>query len=289
MAEKEWCESSCAACAGQGSRPGADGFVACAGCEGTGKIATRGGCCARGGDHHHGDVPHAPSFRAGGKACDDRVTLEEMMAELDLENARGEPVAAAEAFDNKVVGLYFTGRHCPACVRFSPALASFSEEERAGYVTVVVSGDGSADAADAGFAALATPPGAVSAGHSTDALSPTLRVPFDSPHRRALLRAFRVFAIPALHVWHPAAKKSVTAWGHTAVSFNREKCVAQWHLGQAGWEIGVFDWLNPLPRCVSLASFATPPDGVVRERKAPSGDCADEKETTTTPPKAFVA
>ena len=60
------------------------------------------------------------------------------MAELDLENARGEPVAAAEAFDNKVVGLYFTGRHCPACVRFSPALAAFSEEERVGYVPVVV-------------------------------------------------------------------------------------------------------------------------------------------------------
>jgi hypothetical protein len=285
MADKEWCDASCAACAGQGSRPGADGFVACAACGGTGKIATRGACCARGDHHDHGD---ARAF--GEKTRDVRVTLEEMMAELDLENARGEPVAAAEAFDNKVVGLYFTGRHCPACVRFSPTLASFSLEERAGYVTVVVSGDGSADAADAGFAAFATPPVEPSAGHSTDALSPTLRVPFDSPHRRALLRAFRIFAIPALHVWHPAAKKSVTAWGHTAVSFNREKCVAQWHLGQAGWEIGVFDFINPLPRCVSLASFATPPDGVVGKSKAPSRDeKTEEKETTTTPPKAFVA
>jgi thiol-disulfide isomerase/thioredoxin len=285
MADKEWCDASCAACAGQGSRPGADGFVACAACGGTGKIATRGGCCARGDDHHHGG---APAFGAGGKACDDRVTLEEMMAELDLENARGEPVAAAEAFDNKVVGLYFTGRHCPACARFSPALAAFSEEERAGYVTVVVSGDASADAADAGFAAIVQ--SAAAAGTRTDSLSPTLRVPFDSPHRRALLRAFRVLAIPALHVWHPAAKKSVTAWGHTAVSFNREKCVAQWHLGQAGWEIGVFDFINPLPRCVSLASFATPPVGVVGKSKAPSRDeKTEEKETTTTPPKAFVA
>ena len=279
MAEKEWCESSCAACAGQGSRPGADGFVACAGCQGTGKIATRGGCCARGDDHHHGD---APAFGAGGKACDDRVTLEEMMAELDLENARGEPVAAAEAFDNKVVGLYFTGRHCPACARFSPALAAFSEEERAGYVTVVVSGDASADAADAGFAAIVQ--GAAAAGTRTDSLSPTLRVPFDSPHRRALLRAFRVLAIPALHVWHPAAEKSVTAWGHTAVSFNRRRCVAQWHMGQAGWEVGVFDWLNPLPQCVSLASFAQPPGAVRRESDARN----EETETLTTAPKAVA-
>jgi thiol-disulfide isomerase/thioredoxin len=279
MAEKEWCESSCAACAGQGSRPGADGFVACAGCQGTGKIATRGGCCARGDDHHHGG---APAFGAGGKACDDRVTLEEMMAELDLENARGEPVAAAEAFDNKVVGLYFTGRHCPACARFSPALAAFSEEERAGYVTVVVSGDASADAADAGFAAIVQ--SAAAAGTRTDSLSPTLRVPFDSPHRRALLRAFRVLAIPALHVWHPAAEKSVTAWGHTAVSFNRRRCVAQWHMGQAGWEVGVFDWLNPLPQCVSLASFAQPPGAARRESDARD----EETETLTTAPKAVA-
>jgi thiol-disulfide isomerase/thioredoxin len=207
-----------------------------------------------------------------------------MMAELDLENARGEPVAAAEAFDNKVVGLYFTGRHCPACVRFSPALAAFSEEERAGYVTVVVSGDASADAADAGFAAFATPPVEPSAGHSTDALSPTLRVPFDSPHRPALLRAFRVLAIPALHVWHPAAEKSVTAWGHTAVSFNRRRCVAQWHMGQAGWEVGVFDWLNPLPQCVSLASFAQPPGAARRESDARD----EETETLTTAPKAVA-
>jgi thiol-disulfide isomerase/thioredoxin len=205
-----------------------------------------------------------------------------MMAELDLENARGEPVAAAEAFDNKVVGLYFTGRHCPACVRFSPALAAFSEEERAGYVTVVVSGDASADAADAGFAAIVQ--SAAAAGTRTDSLSPTLRVPFDSPHRRALLRAFRVLAIPALHVWHPAAEKSVTAWGHTAVSFNRRRCVAQWHMGQAGWEVGVFDWLNPLPQCVSLASFAQPPGAARRESDARN----EETETLTTAPKAVA-
>jgi thiol-disulfide isomerase/thioredoxin len=277
MADKEWCDASCAACAGQGSRPGADGFVACAACEGTGKIATRGACCARGDHHDHGD---ARAF--GEKTRDVRVTLEEMMAELDLENARGEPVAAAEAFDNKVVGLYFTGRHCPACVRFSPALAAFSEEERAGYVTVVVSGDASADAADAGFAAIAQ--GAAAAGTRTDSLSPTLRVPFDSPHRPALLRAFRVLAIPALHVWHPAAEKSVTAWGHTAVSFNRRRCVAQWHMGQAGWEVGVFDWLNPLPQCVSLASFAQPPGAARRESDARD----EETETLTTAPKAVA-
>ena len=64
--------ASCAACAGQGSRPGADGFVACSGCGGTGKIATRGACCAASGDHHdHGD---ARAF--GEKACDERVTLD---------------------------------------------------------------------------------------------------------------------------------------------------------------------------------------------------------------------
>ena len=277
MADKEWCDSSCAACSGQGSRPGADGFVACVSCEGTGKIKTRGGCCARGEHHHHGDAS-----RTGEKACDERVTLEEMMAELDLENARGEPVAAAEAFDNKVVGLYFTGKHCPACVRFSPVLSAFSAEERAGYVTVVVSGDGSADAADAGFAGIVEGETAATAGHGTDSLSPTLRVPFDSPHRRALLRAFRVFAIPALHVWHPAAKKSVTAWGHTAISFNRSRCVAQWHKGQAGWEVGVFDWLNPLPQCVSLASF-TPPPGAER-RRSDEDARDDERETRTTAP-----
>lgn len=277
MADKEWCDSSCAACSGQGSRPGADGFVACVSCEGTGKIKTRGGCCARGEHHHHGDAS-----RTGEKACDERVTLEEMMAELDLENARGEPVAAAEAFDNKVVGLYFTGKHCPACVRFSPVLSAFSAEERAGYVTVVVSGDGSADAADAGFAGIVEGETAATAGHGTDSLSPTLRVPFDSPHRQALLRAFRVFAIPALHVWHPAAKKSVTAWGHTAISFNRSRCVAQWHKGQAGWEVGVFDWLNPLPQCVSLASF-TPPPGAER-RRSDEDARDDERETRTTAP-----
>lgn len=204
------------------------------------------------------------------------------MAELDLENARGEPVAAAEAFDNKVVGLYFTGKHCPACVRFSPVLSAFSAEERAGYVTVVVSGDGSADAADAGFAGIVEGETAATAGHGTDSLSPTLRVPFDSPHRQALLRAFRVFAIPALHVWHPAAKKSVTAWGHTAISFNRSRCVAQWHKGQAGWEVGVFDWLNPLPQCVSLASF-TPPPGAER-RRSDEDARDDERETRTTAP-----
>ena len=282
MPDKEWCDASCGACVGQGSRPGADGFVACSDCEGTGKIATRGGCCPRGEDHHHGD---ARAFGAGEKACDERVTLEEMMAELDLENARGEPVAAAEAFENKVVGLYFTGRHCPACVRFSPVLAAFSAEERAGYVTVVVSGDGSADAADAGFEGIARGVPAAAAGDGTDSLSPTLRVPFDSPHRRALLRAFRVLAIPALHVWHPAAKKSVTAWGHTAISFNRSRCVAQWHMGQAGWEVGVFDWLNPLPQCVSLASFA-PPSETERRLMSDGNAQSNGKETTTTAPEA---
>lgn len=244
MSEVEWSDSSCASCQGQGSKAGADGFVACEECQGTGRLEKR-GCCSSGDGHNHSHGGHEKLLRTP-------MTLSEMMADLDLLDEHDTPVDATHAFHNKVVGLYFTAKHCPACVRFSPELAHFAEAEREGYLTVVVSGDASEDAADSAFNAMVE----YGRNRSGKSVTTTLRVPFHSPHRAALLRAFSVFAIPALHVWHPDAKKSLTAWGHTAVSFNKKKCVAQWHMGQAGWEIGVFDWLNPLPQCVSLAGLA---------------------------------
>ena len=46
-------------------------------------------------------------------------------------------------------------------------------------------------------------------------------------------------------VWHPALGKSVTGWGHTAVTYNGEKCVRQWHQGGAGYS--VMEMMNPFP------------------------------------------
>ena len=49
-----------------------------------------------------------------------------------------------------------------------------------------------------------------------------------------LMSAFRIFAIPALHVWHPTMAKAVTGWGHTAVGENADECVRDWHRGEQG-------------------------------------------------------
>ena len=59
-----------------------------------------------------------------------------------------------------------------------------------------------------------------------------LRVPFDSPHRGKLMRMFAVYSIPQLVVYHPVLQRPLTAWGHTAVTFNADHCVRQWHAGR---------------------------------------------------------
>ena len=201
------------------------------------------------------------------------------MAELDLENARGEPVAAAEAFDNKVVGLYFTAGTAPRACGFRPRWRRFRRSAR-GTLTVVVSGDASADAADAGFAAIAQ--GVAAAGTRTDSLSPTLRVPSTRRTGRRCSARSACSPSPRCTSGTPPRRRA-SPRGGTAVSFNRRRCVAQWHMGQAGWEVGVFDWLNPLPQCVSLASFAQPP-----EPRGESDARDEETETLTTAPKAVA-
>ena len=75
-----------------------------------------------------------------------------------------------------IVRLYAT-----ACVKFSPALSDLTRTHADEMVTVLVSGD-----RDAESAALA------SRGRGF------LRVPFASPHRGRLMRAFTVYAIPVL-------------------------------------------------------------------------------------------
>lgn len=251
--------------------------MACVECRGTGRAAPERGCCSNDdgrSSHGHGHGSHDDSAPAG--------SLLETMDVLDLENERGEPVRAKDAFRNKVVGLYFTAKHCPACVRFGPELAHFGEAERNGYVTVVVSGDADPQSADASFHSMC----AYARNRTGNDKVTTLRVPFHSKHRPYLLTKFSVFAIPALHVWHPVAKKALTAWGHTAVSFNEKKCVAQWHAGQAGWEIGVLDWLNPLPQCVSLAGFGKPTgSNAIEYRGVASDESERDLATKTTPPQ----
>ena len=44
------------------------------------------------------------------------------------------------------MGLYFSAIHLPACQRFSPKLAAFTDAQSADYVTVLVSGDANEEA-----------------------------------------------------------------------------------------------------------------------------------------------
>jgi hypothetical protein len=39
-------------------------------------------------------------------------------------------------------------------------------------------------------------------------------------------------AIPQLRVYHYDDKAHVTGWGHSAVTYNPDTCVAEWHMGR---------------------------------------------------------
>ena len=39
-------------------------------------------------------------------------------------------------------------------------------------------------------------------------------------------------AIPQLCVYHYDDKAHVTGWGHSAVTYNPDTCVAEWHMGR---------------------------------------------------------
>ena len=220
--EAGWSTASCAKCAGHGQVAGSDGFVACAECGGSGKTSAP-SCCAR---HDHPDDAHR------GEVAYESVA--ELIKVLDLEDSEGNPAKASEAFEGKVVGLYFSAMHCPACQRFSPKLAAFTHTQSADYVTVLVSGDANEEAFE---------------GYRRAHVG-CFAVPFHSPHRQMLMSAFRIFAIPALHVWHPAMSKAVTGWGHTAVTYNADECVRDWHRGEPGYSLlGSLFGVGKLPQC----------------------------------------
>ena len=111
-------------------------------------------------------------------------------------------MVAKEAFENKVVGVYFSASRCPACVRFSPTLDAFTERNAADYVTVLVPGDEDEESAKRYHKTLG---------------ANFLSVPFGSIHRTLLMTAYRVYAIPRCTCGTRDAKH-VTAWGHTAVT-----------------------------------------------------------------------
>ena len=239
-----WSSAACTKCVGHGSIPAADGFDPCPQCGGAGKVRTPSACCARHDDdatigrpggghghghgHGHGGGAGSPVFGAIGPPGSTLPgftgaipgSIEELFATLELVNHEGDPVVAKEAFENKVVGVYFSASRCPACVRFSPTLDAFTERNAADYVTVLVSGDEDEESAKRYHKTLG---------------ANFLSVPFGSIHRTLLMTAYRVYAIPALHVWHVADEKHVTAWGHTAVTRAPETCVADWHAGEPGW------------------------------------------------------
>ena len=95
-----------------------------------------GGGEREGGHGHEGHEGH------GHEEGDQVSLLRELMATLDLEDEDGNPVTAESAFEGKVVGLYFSAAHCPACVKFSPTLAALTQAHPSDLVTVLVSGRG---------------------------------------------------------------------------------------------------------------------------------------------------
>ena len=196
-----WTSASCSKCAATGHVP--TGRIRAVSRNGAGKFETRGGCCSR-----HDDVPRDLDARET-----NYDSLGAFMADLHLADHEGNAIKAAEAFAGKVVGLYFTAKHCPACARFTPTLTALAERHRNAFVPVVVSGDKHESFADA---FIAQNPG-------------FLRVPFDSPHRAALLELFRIYAIPALHVFHPGRARAHRVGTHRGT--NPDGCVDEWARG----------------------------------------------------------
>ena len=260
-----WSSAACTKCVGHGSIPAADGFDPCPQCGGAGKVRTPSACCARHDDdatigrpggghgHGHGGGAGSPVFGAIGPPGSTLPgftgaipgSIEELFATLELVDHEGDPVVAKEAFENKVVGVYFSASRCPACVRFSPTLDAFTERNAADYVTVLVPGDEDEESAKRYHKTLG---------------ANFLSVPFGSIHRTLLMTAYRVYAIPALHVWHVADEKHVTAWGHTAVTRAPETCVADWHAGEPGWS-----WFDVAGVPKSWRCVAVGVPGAVRE------------------------
>ena len=198
-----WSSAACTKCVAKG-HPRRRRLDTCPQCGGAGKVA-RSACCARhdddaGGGHDHGHGHgHGQGAGAGtvfgaigppgstlpGFTGTIPASLEELFATLELVDVKGDRVVAKEAFENKVVGVYFSASHCPACVRFSPTLDAFTERNAADYVTVLVPGDKDERSAARYHKTL----GANS--------SPSR---FGSIHRTLLMTAYSVYAIPALHV-----------------------------------------------------------------------------------------
>ena len=63
-------------------------------------------------------------------------------------------------------------------------------------------------------------------------------------------------AIPQLCVYHYDDKAHVTGWGHSAVTYNPDTCVAEWHMGRYVLILTIVRALIRLMRCFMFCSQA---------------------------------
>ena len=125
--------------------------------------------------------------------------------------------------------VYFGGKWCKPCVKFSPTLAKFVRQNEENLSLVFVSVDNS----EADFNIFRKG-------------KPYLSVPFKDIHsRRSMANALNVTMFPGVTVIDTATKKVVTHWGRFAIEGERSDgyIVNEWLEGRHG--LSVLSFIGP--------------------------------------------
>ena len=135
-----------------------------------------------------------------------------LFGDIQLTNAKGEKISAAEALkDKKAIGIYFSAHWCPPCRGFTPMLASsYTDAANSAFEIVFVSSDRD-EASFRGY--LAT--------------MPWLAVPLGDAKAQELKSRFRISGIPTLIVVD-ANGNVITAQGRNDIISQQEGAIRQW-------------------------------------------------------------
>ncbi|GMV83063.1 MAG: hypothetical protein AMXMBFR7_42470 [Planctomycetota bacterium] len=156
------------------------------------------------------DVPVPPVKAAEATADGPNVDLKPVLA-AGLIDAQGQSVSA-DAYQGKLIGLYFSAHWCPPCKVFTPKLVALRDAHADRFEVLFVSADNSAEEM---------------AGYMQEAQMKWPAVKFDAPARMKIAADLGIESIPTLIVLKPDGQ-IITREGYNEVDRQGAGALTAW-------------------------------------------------------------